>query len=93
MANIEKAGEWEKQSADPGSSRPHWFLHNPEGHPYDWTIVKLKDGFWLCNDPWPPVDAGDLRPTLVAGPYPKLDVAKVAYRMNVGAGNVPDWVS
>ena len=76
------------------NERRHWYLAKRDstgadaGY-YEWTIVCLRDGFYLSSMMYPPIRINKaFRESLAAGPLPTLDAAKVAYMLRVANGQI-----
>lgn len=76
--------------------RAHWcFCANDESeygseYAYRWSVCFIKgEGYTIYDHPYPDVDLSILKKCrMVAGPYPSLKAAKVAYRLAIARGEV-----
>lgn len=89
---------WEHHPAERGlgGNRAHWYLEgiDAEGDQaaYDWTIAKSKGKWYISRDAWPAIPISDFMDSVEAGPFDSLRAAKVAYRLHIGLGRVPEYL-
>ena len=87
------ANTWVREPGDRRGDgyRAHWFLNDARGVPLNWTIIKMKDGFYICKEPWPTTNRDWIWVEIERGPFATLKEAKVVYRLQAALGKVKEY--